>query len=74
MGNRIAPLLRPLRLECGMQSRLAHEAEADLIEIMRRMTPEERLNAFLEHCQLVMELYNAGRSMRASSAQAAGEK
>jgi hypothetical protein len=33
---------------------------------MRRLTPEERLNAFLEHCQLLMELYNAGREQRKS--------
>lgn len=43
-----------------MESRLAHQAKADLLEIMRHMTPEQRLNAFLEHCNLVMELYEAG--------------
>jgi BESS motif len=52
-----------------MESRLAREAEAALLETMRRMTPEQRLNAFLEHCQLVMELYNAGRAHRESIAQ-----
>jgi hypothetical protein len=57
-----------------MESRLAREAEAALLEIMRRMTPEQRLDAFLEHCQLVMELYDAGRQQRAKAAQAAGEK
>jgi hypothetical protein len=57
-----------------MESRLAHQAEAALLEIMRRMTPEQRLDAFLEHCQLVMELYDAGLQQRAKAAQTAGEK
>lgn len=57
-----------------MESRLARQAEAALLDTMRRMTPEQRLDAFLEHCQLVMELYDAGRQYRAKSAQANGEK
>ena len=57
-----------------MESRLARQAEADLLETMRRMTPEQRLNAFLEHCQLVMQLYNAGQRQRAKPTQATGEK
>lgn len=57
-----------------MHSRLAHEAEADLLESMRRMTPEQKLNAFLEHCQLVMELYEAGRAQREQLTQARNEK
>ncbi len=32
--------------------------EASLVEALR-MTPEERLNAFLAHCRLVMELQRA---------------
>jgi hypothetical protein len=57
-----------------MESRLARETEAAPFDTMRRMTPEQRLDAFLEHCQLVMELYNAGRQHRAKPARATGEK
>jgi len=57
-----------------MESRLARQAEAALLDTMRRMTPEQRLDAFLEHCQLVMELYDAGRQQRARPNQATGEK
>ena len=57
-----------------MESRLAREAQADLLETMRRMTPEQKLNAFLEHCQLVMELYDAGREQREQVARSRGEK
>jgi hypothetical protein len=49
-----------------MQSKLAKEAEQALIEATQRLTPEERLNAFLAHCELVMELYEAGQKMRAT--------
>jgi hypothetical protein len=47
-----------------MQSNLAKEAERALIEASQRLSPEERLNAFLAHCRLVMELYEAGRKLR----------
>ena len=50
--------------QAPMESRLAHQAEAELLKTMRRMTPEQKLNAFLEHCQLVMELYSAGQELR----------
>ena len=49
-----------------MESKLAKQAEQALIEATQRLTPEERLNAFLTHCKLVMELYEAGRKMRAT--------
>jgi hypothetical protein len=46
-------------------------AEADLLETMRCMTPEQKLNAYLEHCQLVMEvverLVKDGTSRRSSA-------
>ena len=48
--------------QAPMESRLARQAEAELLETMRRMTPEQKLNAFLEHCQLVMELYTLARN------------
>jgi hypothetical protein len=43
-----------------MESKLAEEAERALIEATQKLCPEERLNAFLEHCRLVTELYEAG--------------
>jgi hypothetical protein len=46
-----------------MESRIAKEAERALIEATQRLSPEERLNAHLEHCRLVMELYEAGQRM-----------
>jgi hypothetical protein len=47
-----------------MESKLANEAERALIEATQRLSPEERLNAFLEHCRLVTQLYEAGQKIR----------
>jgi hypothetical protein len=47
-----------------MESKLANEAKLALIAAARRLTPEERLNAFLAHCQLMMELHAAGQKLR----------
>ena len=47
-----------------MQSKLAEQAERALIEATQRLSPEERLNAFLVHCRLMMELYEAGQQAR----------
>ena len=52
-----------------MKSKLAEEAEQALIEATQKLSPEERLNAFLEHCRLVTELYEAGQQIRAAGAQ-----
>jgi hypothetical protein len=49
-----------------MESKLAKEARLALLADARRLTPEQRLNAFLAHCQLMMELYVAGQQIRAS--------
>jgi predicted XRE-type DNA-binding protein len=43
-------------------SRLADGASDSLIESIRRLTPEQRLNAFLEHSQLMSEIHEAARS------------
>jgi predicted XRE-type DNA-binding protein len=43
-------------------SKLAAEARDSLHEGLRRLTPEQRLDAFLEHNQLVSELHEAGRA------------
>jgi hypothetical protein len=50
-----------------MESKLANEAKLALIAAARRLTPEQRLNAFLAHCQLMMELYAVGQKLRASA-------
>lgn len=47
-----------------MESKLAMEAERQLIEATQRLSPQERLNAMLEHCRLVAELYEAGQELR----------
>ncbi|MFO1400120.1 MAG: hypothetical protein U1F30_02710 [Steroidobacteraceae bacterium] len=49
-----------------MKSRLADEARQTLAEYVRRMTPEERLAAYVRHCQLMAQVRVAGRAaMRA---------
>lgn len=52
-----------------MESKLAKQAHQSLLQAMRQLTPEERLNAFLTHCRLMMDLYQAGRQMRAMHSQ-----
>ena len=49
-----------------MESKLANEAKLALLMAARRLTPEQRLNAFLAHCQLMMELYAAGQKVRSA--------
>ena len=51
-----------------MESALAKHAEQQLIEAARRMTREQRLAAYIEHCQRVYELYAAGQRLRAETA------
>jgi hypothetical protein len=52
-----------------MESKLAKEAEQELVAATQRLSPEERVNAFLTHCRLVMDLYEAGQRMRVRIAQ-----
>ncbi len=47
-----------------MESKVAKEAERALVEATQRLSPEERLNAFVAHCRLVTELYEAGQKVR----------
>jgi hypothetical protein len=47
-----------------MQSKLAKQLQEDLIAAMQRLSPEQRLQAFLAHCRLMSELQEAGRSHR----------
>jgi hypothetical protein len=44
-----------------MDSRLADEGRKALIANARRLSREERLQAFVRHSKLVIELYNAAR-------------
>jgi hypothetical protein len=45
----------------GSNSKLADAARDALMMRSRRLTPEQRLDAFLEHSQLMCELHEAGR-------------
>lgn len=47
-----------------MESKIAQQAREDLIAGTRSLTPEQRLQAFLRHCRLVMKLYRAGQQVR----------
>jgi hypothetical protein len=49
-----------------MESKLAKEARLALLADAWRLTPEQRLDAFLAHCQLMMELHAAGQQLRSS--------
>jgi hypothetical protein len=52
-----------------MESKLAIDAERALVEATQKLSPEARLNAFLTHCQLVTQLYEAGQRMRSQDTQ-----
>jgi hypothetical protein len=52
-----------------MESKLAKDAERALVEATQKMRPEERLNAFLAHCRLVTQLYEAGQKIRSPDTQ-----
>lgn len=47
------------------RSRLEEEAQAALNQSMSRLTPAERLTAFLEHNQFLAALHQAGRTAEA---------
>ena len=47
------------------KSRLAQDLQQALIDQARRMRPEERLKAFVEHSRLMVLLMQAGRRRRA---------
>lgn len=52
----------PRRSSRAPESKLAKEARESLVETERRLTPGERLEAFLEHNQLLGALNQAGRT------------
>jgi hypothetical protein len=53
-----------------MKSQLADAARRSLHEDVKRMTPEQRLAAFLAHCQLMVQLAEAGGAVRGLSRDA----
>ena len=48
-----------------MRSSLNDESRKELIRQARRMTPVQRLQAFVDHCRLVSAFQEAGKSHRA---------
>jgi hypothetical protein len=58
------PAVWPGRI-ARMQSKLATDARRALLAASQRLTPEERLNAFLAHSRLMLELCRAGERLRA---------
>ena len=53
----------------SMESKLAREAKEALIAATQRLSPEERLNAFLAHSRLMVALFKAGQQIRSESRQ-----
>jgi hypothetical protein len=47
-----------------MKSQLADAARRSLTEDVKRMTAEQRLAAFLAHCQLMAQLTSAGGAVQ----------
>jgi hypothetical protein len=48
-----------------MESKLGKLVAQAMIEDVRHLTPEQRLEAFATHSRLMMELYLAGEQLRA---------
>jgi predicted XRE-type DNA-binding protein len=53
------------------RSKLAHNARESLMDSQRRLTPAQRLEAFLEHNQLLGTLHQAARAAERKRLQAA---
>jgi predicted XRE-type DNA-binding protein len=49
----------------GARSKVAEGVRDAMLETVRKMSPEERLNAHLKHSQLVTAFHHAGRHSRA---------
>lgn len=52
-----------------MKSRLAEQARQAQVADVRRMTAEQRLMAYLTHCQLMVRLQQAGTVVYARAAR-----
>jgi hypothetical protein len=64
-----------VRYDQPMRSKLAEQSELDLIRLNQRLTPTQRLEAFLAQCRLMATLRKAGDDVRpraADSRDAAG--
>jgi hypothetical protein len=48
-----------------MKSKLATQSKRSLLDAIQRLTPEQRLDAFVVHCRLMVDLYRAGERARA---------
>ncbi len=58
----------------GLPSKVAQEAREALLETAGRMTPEQRLEAHLQHNELVTALHHAGRTANAKRAGRTGRR
>lgn len=47
-----------------MKSQLAEQARRELLEAEQKLTREERLEAYVEHSRLMVELHDAGKKLR----------
>jgi hypothetical protein len=56
--------LRPISVIDTVESKLAQQLRQELIAATQALTPEQRLEAFLEHSQLMAELHEAGCRLR----------
>jgi hypothetical protein len=54
-----------------MESKLAEKCREEMVEICKKMTPEEQLQAFVNHSQLLAEVYRAGEAARLNHRTAA---
>ena len=52
-----------------MDSLLANDAKQGLLLTNQRLTPEARLNAFSEHCRLMMRLFQEGQRLKVRARQ-----
>jgi hypothetical protein len=52
-----------------MESKVAREAKQAMLEDIKRMSHEQRLEAFITHCQLMIDLVIAGERYRAEQAE-----
>lgn len=62
---------RPARESSVSRSKLADEARETLMDSERRLTPTQRLEAFLEHSQLLGTLHEATRAAERARVRAA---
>lgn len=51
----------------GLKSRIADHTRSVLVKQSKAMTPQERLNAFLNHSFLLKKMEDAGRKARSKS-------